>query len=77
MFYISVVNVHFPENVGLFLPFLQASNADNPYLRFISYFFIPEKYFTRGIVNDKIGPKAFYVSSADKLPILVPILIIF
>jgi hypothetical protein len=77
MYYISVINVHFPDTLESFFPFLKASNADNPYFKYLTYLIIPQSEFTRGEVNSKIGPMAFWVSSSDKLPILFPILFAF
>jgi hypothetical protein len=77
MYYISVISVHFPDALESFFPFLKASNADNPYFKYLTYLIIPQSKFTRGEVNSKIGPMAFWVSSSDKLPFLFPILFAF
>ena len=72
MFYfLSYINLIFPYNADEFFGFLAYANAQNEYLSWITYQIIPQSKFTRGSVNDRIGDKAFIVSSSDKIPILI------
>lgn len=77
IFFMSMINVKFPEVLSVYFPFLQISSAENPFFSQLSFFLIPEEHFTSGEVNDKIGPKSFYVSNADKFPIIIPLTILF
>lgn len=77
MYYISKINVHFPDTISTYFEYLQISNADNPYIRSFSFWLISDEHFTRGDVNEKIGSKSFYVTNADKLPWLVPVTLLF
>ena len=77
IYYISAVNVNFPETINMYFPYIQIWNANNPFLSKISYLVIPKDKFTRGDVSDGIGSKAFYVSASDKLPFLIPVVILF
>lgn len=76
IFYISVINVTLPDLLDVYFPYVQICNANNPYLSQLSFMVIAEDNFTRGDVSS-IGAKAFYVSAADKLPWLVPIVVLF
>mmetsp|Transcript_41597 Transcript_41597/g.48010 ORF Transcript_41597/g.48010 Transcript_41597/m.48010 type:complete len:304 (-) Transcript_41597:430-1341(-) len=77
LFYLSYIYVNYPDNVESFFTYLKYSNADNEYLKFVSFKIIPESNFKRGNVNNRIGEKAFYVNSADKIPMLILILFAF
>ena len=77
IYYISAVNVNFPDILDMYFPYVQIWNANNPYLSKLSYLVIPESKFTRGDVSSSIGSKAFYVSASDKLPWLLPVVILF
>ena len=77
IYYISAINVNFPDIINEYFPYVQIWNANNPYLSRVSYLIIPEANFKRGDVNNSIGPKSFYVSWSDKIPLLVLIFIIF
>ena len=77
IYYISAVNVNFPDIINIYFPYIQIWNANNPILSEISYLAIPKDKFVRGDVSDSIGSKAFYVSASDKLPVLIPVVILF
>jgi hypothetical protein len=77
MFFLSYVNVEFPDFVQTFFSFLDYANLDNEYTRAFTNLIVSGSNFKRGDVNDRIGAKAFYVSSADKVPILVVLVIGF
>lgn len=77
IFYISFVYVNYPSGVKDFFKYLKYSNVDNEYLKYMTLHIIPESNFNRGNVNDRIGEKAFYVNSADKLPVLLLIILAF
>ena len=76
-YYFSYVYVQFPNNVTNFFSYLQYSNAKNDIISYLSYLIIPESKFTRGSVNDRMEDKAFYVSSSDKMPWLIPFIFLF
>ena len=75
--YISTVNVSLPDILDIFFPYVQVWNSNNPYLSKLSYLMIPESKFTRGDVSKTIGAKAFFVSASDKIPWLLPVIILF
>lgn len=68
--------VRYPDNVNSLFEYLSYANAENEYLSKLSFLLIPEDKFMRGDVNHKIGAKTFYVSSADKLPLMIGVVII-
>ena len=77
IYYISAVNVSLPDILDVYFPYVQVWNSNNPYLSKLSYLIIPESKFTRGDVSKTIGAKAFFVSASDKLPWLLPVIILF
>ena len=77
IYYLSAINVNFPDIIDMYFPYVQIWNANNPYFSSLSYMIIPQSKFTRGDVNNSIGAKAFYVSASDKLPWLLPIVFLF
>ena len=77
IYYISTVNVILPDILDVYFPYVQVWNSNNPYLSKLSYLIIPESKFTRGDVSKTIGAKAFFVSASDKLPWLLPVIILF
>ena len=77
MYYLSVINVHFPSNLSRFFPYIHSSNADNPYLKSLTLFVIPANSFKGVEINDQLGDSSFYMNSADKLPYIVPALFLF
>lgn len=76
-YFISMINLNFPSNLDNFFPYLQASNADNPYLRSFSSMIVSEDNFDQTEINDRIGNTSFYIANADKLPWLIPVTILF
>lgn len=77
IYFMSMVNVYYPDALSNYFPYLQISSADNPFFRTLSYLIVSDEHFTRGDINDKMGAKSFYVSCADKLPIAIPLLLLF
>ena len=76
-YYMSKFYVHFPNNLTYFFSYLRYSNVKNVYLSYISYFFLSDSHFKRGTVNDRVEEKAFYVSSSDKMPWSLPLIVFF
>jgi hypothetical protein len=70
MYFLSFINVNFPELMSEMFKYLKYANADNEYMKKFTFLLIPEDKFERGEVNEKLGDKAFYVNSADKVPII-------
>ena len=77
MFFLSYVFVKHPGYVNEFFSYLAYSNLENKYLEYLTLSLISSDKFTRGNVNSQIGPKAFYISAADKIPFLISLLVIF
>jgi hypothetical protein len=77
MYFLSYVYVQFPDYVETFFSFLDYANLDNQYTRFLTSKIISNDNFKRGDLNDRIGAKAFYVSSADKVPLLIILVVMF
>ena len=77
LYFLSKVYVNFPADVVQFFSYLRYSNAKNQYLSDFSFMFVSDSNYKRGTVNDRIEDKAFYVSCADKLPWLFPLIGLF
>lgn len=77
MYFLSYVSVRTPSYVTSFNSYLSYSNLDNQYSEYLTISLISENNFKRGDVNDQIGPKAFYISAADDLPLLVVLILVF
>ena len=75
IYYLSVVNVNFPDIVNVFFPYVQICNANNQYVSDLSYMIIPSSKFESG--NTAFGQTAFYVNCSDKIPWLIPVVILF
>ena len=77
MYFLSYIYCEFPTHLEEFFTYLKYANPENEFLSYVTLVIIPESHFQRGTVNDRIGDKAFWVNSADKVPILVIFLIAF
>ena len=75
IYYLSVLNVKFPDIVNAFFPYIQICNANNQYVSDLSYLIIPSSKFRSG--NTAFGQTAFYVNCSDKIPWLIPVVILF
>ena len=76
-YYMSKIYVRFPDFVNEFFSYLKYSNANNSYLTRLCFLIISDSHFKRGNVNDRIEEKAFYLSSSDKIPWLIPLIFLF
>ena len=77
IYYISVINVNFPDIVNFFFPYVQIWNANNPYLSDASYLIFPESKFSDFSEGNNIGHTSFYVNCSDKIPWLIPVIFLF
>lgn len=76
-YFMSFMNFNYPNNLDTFFPYLQFSNADNPYIRSLSSKIVDEGKFDQREVSERIGIVSFYVTNADKLPWLLPVTVLF
>ena len=77
VYFISAINVNFPDVLSIHFSWIKIWNADIPFVSPLSYMIIPKSMFIRGDVSERIGSKAFYVNASDKLPWLLPVVILF
>ena len=77
LFFLSFVYVEFPKDLDSIFKYLSWANADNEYVAELSFLLIPENKFSEVEPKGKFEDVAFYVSSADKIPILISIILVF
>lgn len=76
-YFLSKVNVNFPDQVVSFFDYLKFTNANNNYMSDFAFLMISEDKFKRGDVNERMGSKVFYISWSDKIPWTIGVIIFF
>jgi hypothetical protein len=71
LYFISYIHVVFPDHLDTFFEYLKFANADNEYLKQLSFLIISDDNFSQDEVNGKFGEMSFYLNSADKIPGLI------
>lgn len=77
LYFMSYINVTYPDNLNMIFTFLKYANANNIYLSQLTYIMIPKENFSDDLVNDNIGEKSFFLNTSDKILALIFIAPIF